>query len=211
MKIEIKKVMWPSFISSFFLLILGLFLFFKSGATLLAISYLIGAVLIALGIIAIIRFIKNNTKDVFNQINIVYGIISIIAGFFLITVPEAIGSAIPIVIGIIVIISSSLKVQQALVLKNLGNRYFLPSLITAILCLVCGIILLFNPFTSAVVVTKIIGLFITIYAILDIVNTVILKKGSATIDINISTKKENRKDKKAKEAKIIKEVTKKEE
>ena len=35
MKVEIKKVIWPSLISSIFLLLLGLLLFFKSGATLL--------------------------------------------------------------------------------------------------------------------------------------------------------------------------------
>ena len=208
MKVEIKKIILPSVISSMLLLILGLFLFFKSGATLIAISYFIGAILLAIGIIAIVRFIRNSNKDIFNQLNIVYGVISIIAGLFLITIPEAIGSAIPIVVGIIVIISSSMKVQQALVLKNIGNKYFLPTLITAILCLVCGVIILFNPFKSAVVVTKIIGLFIAIYAILDLINTVILRK-SSSINIEIS-KDVKEKNTKTKDAKIIKEVDKEE-
>ena len=209
MKVEIKKIILPSVISSVLLLILGLFLFFKSGATLIAISYFIGAILLAIGIIAIVRFIRNSNKDIFNQLNIVYGVISIVAGLFLITIPEAIGSAIPIVVGIIVIISSSMKVQQALVLKNMGNKYFLPTLITAILCLVCGVIILFNPFKSAVVVTKIIGLFIAIYAILDLVNTIILRKSSS---INIEISKDVReKAKRTKDAKVIKEVDKEEE
>ena len=209
MKVEIKKIILPSVISSVLLLILGLFLFFKSGATLIAISYFIGAILLAIGIIAIVRFIRNSNKDIFNQLNIVYGVISIVAGLFLITIPEAIGSAIPIVVGIIVIISSSMKVQQALVLKNMGNKYFLPTLITAILCLVCGVIILFNPFKSAVVVTKIIGLFIAIYAILDLINTIILRKSSS---INIEISKDVReKPKRTKDAKVIKEVDKEEE
>lgn len=209
MKVEIKKIILPSVISSVLLLILGLFLFFKSGATLIAISYFIGAILLAIGIIAIVRFIRNSNKDIFNQLNIVYGVISIVAGLFLITIPEAIGSAIPIVVGIIVIISSSMKVQQALVLKNIGSRYFLATLITAILCLVCGVIILFNPFKSAVVVTKIIGLFIAIYAILDLINTIILRKSSS---INIEISKDVReKPKRTKDAKVIKEVDKEEE
>ena len=53
MKVEIKKVIWPSLLSSIFLLLLGLLLFFKSSATLMGISYLIGGVLIAVGVIAI--------------------------------------------------------------------------------------------------------------------------------------------------------------
>lgn len=205
MKVEIKKVIWPSLLSSIFLLLLGLLLFFKSSETLIGISYLVGGVLLALGVIAIINFLRNKTKDIFIQLNIVYGIVSIVAGMFLITVPEFIGSIIPIVVGIAVIISSSFKVQQALVLKNLDNKYFLPSLIMAILCLVCGVIILFNPFTSAVVVTQIIGLFMIIYAILDIVNSFILRK-SSNISVEISSAKKEAKSKKTKTAKVVKEI-----
>lgn len=210
MKIEIKKVIWPSLLSSLFLLLLGLLLFFKSSATLMGISYLVGGVLIAVGIIAIINFLRNSTKDIFVELNIVYGIVSIVAGLFLITVPEFIGSIIPIVVGIAIIISSSFKVRQALILKNFGSKYFWPTLIMAIICLICGIVILFNPFTSAVVVTKIIGLFMIIYAILDIINSYILKK-SSEIDIEVSTGKSKVKDKRAKTAKIVKEVDKGEE
>ena len=185
MKVEIKKVIWPSLISSIFLLLLGLLLFFKSGATLIGISYLVGGVLIALGVIAIINFLRNRSKDIFVELNIVYGIVSIVAGIFLVTVPEFIGSIIPIVVGIAVIISSSFKIQQALVLKNLGSKYFAPSIIMAISCLICGVVILFNPFTSAVVVTQIIGLFMIIYAVLDIINSFILKK-SSNISVEIS-------------------------
>lgn len=210
MKVEIKKVIWPSLLSSIFLLLLGLLLFFKSSETLIGISYLVGGVLLALGVIAIINFLRNKTKDIFIQLNIVYGIVSIVAGMFLITVPEFIGSIIPIVVGIAVIISSSFKVQQALVLKNLDNKYFLPSLIMAILCLVCGVIILFNPFTSAVVVTQIIGLFMIIYAILDIVNSFILRK-SSNISVEISSAKKEAKSKKTKTAKVVKEIDKEDE
>lgn len=207
MKVEIKKVIWPSLISSIFLLLLGLLLFFKSGATLIGISYLVGGVLIALGVIAIINFLRNSSKDIFVELNIVYGIVSIVAGIFLVTVPEFIGSIIPIVVGIAVIISSSFKIQQALVLKNLGSKYFAPFIIMAIMCLICGVVILFNPFTSAVVVTQIIGLFMIIYAVLDIINSFILKK-SSNISVEISTDRRARKGKKAKTAKVIKEIDK---
>ena len=207
MKIEVKKVIWPSLISSIFLLLLGLLLFFKSGATLIAISYLIGGILSAVGIIAIINFLRNSSKDIFNQLNIIYGVVSIVAGIFLVTVPEFIGSIIPVVVGITVIISSSLKLQQALFLKNMNSKYFMPSLIMAILCLVCGVVILFNPFTSAVVVTKMIGLFMIIYAVLDIINSLILRK-SSNISVEISTNRKEHKGKKTKTAKVVKEVDK---
>ena len=82
MKVEIKKVIWPSLISSIFLLLLGLLLFFKSGATLIGISYLVGGVLIALGVIAIINFLRNSSKDIFVELNIAHRLVKCPFSFF---------------------------------------------------------------------------------------------------------------------------------
>lgn len=212
MKIEVKKTIWPSLISSGVILVLGLLLFFKSSVTLMGISYIFGGLIIAIGVLAIVRFISNNHSDISNQLNIIYGIICIISGIFFIEKPEIIGSIIPVVMGIGIIISSSLKIQQSFNLKSLNSSYFFWSFVTALLSLICGVILLFNPFKGAVIITKVIGIFLVMYAILDICNTIVLKKSGVSISIStvndkdIKSKSNHRK---AKNAKIIKEVTKK--
>ena len=212
MKIEVKKTIWPSLISSAVILVLGLLLFFKSSVTLMGISYIFGGLIIAIGVLAIVRFISNNHSDISNQLNIIYGIICIISGIFFIEKPEIIGSIIPVVMGIGIIISSSLKIQQSFNLKSLNSSYFSWSFVTALLSLICGVVLLFNPFKGAVIITKVIGIFLVMYAILDICNTIVLKKSGVSISIStvndkdIKSKSNHRK---AKNAKIIKEVTKK--
>lgn len=212
MKIEVKKTIWPSLISSGVILVLGLLLFFKSSVTLMGISYIFGGLIIAIGVLAIVRFISNNHSDISNQLNIIYGIICIISGIFFIEKPEIIGSIIPVVMGIGIIISSSLKIQQSFNLKSLNSSYFFWSFVTALLSLICGVILLFNPFKGAVIITKVIGIFLVMYAILDICNTIVLKKSGVSVSIStvndkdINSKSNHRK---AKDAKIIKEVTKK--
>ena len=72
MKIEVKKTIWPSLISSGVILVLGLLLFFKSSVTLMGISYIFGGLIIAIGVLAIVRFISNNHSDISNQLNIIY-------------------------------------------------------------------------------------------------------------------------------------------
>lgn len=207
MKIEVKKTIWPSLISSVAVLLLGLLLFFKSSLTLMGISYVFGGLIIAIGVLAIIRFISNNHSDISNQLNIVYGIVCIISGIFFIEKPAIIGSIIPIVMGIGIIINSSLKIQQSFNLKSLNNNYFLWSFIMALLSLVCGVVLLFNPFKGAVIITKVIGIFLAIYAILDICNTIVLKKSGVSINIStFNSDNTKAKKKKTKDAKIIKEV-----
>ena len=212
MKIEVKKTIWPSLISSGVILVLGLLLFFKSSVTLMGISYIFGGLIIAIGVLAIVRFISNNHGDISNQLNIVYGIICIISGIFFIEKPEIIGSIIPVVMGIGIIISSSLKIQQSFNLKSLNSSYFFWSFVTALLSLICGIVLLFNPFKGAVIITKVIGIFLVMYAILDICNTIVLKKSGVSISISTVNDKDTKSKsnhRKAKDAKIIKEVTKK--
>ena len=212
MKIEVKKTIWPSLISSGVILVLGLLLFFKSSVTLMGISYIFGGLIIAIGVLAIVRFISNNHSDISNQLNIIYGIICIIRGIFFIEKPEIIGSIIPVVMGIGIIISSSLKIQQSFNLKSLNSSYFFWSFVTALLSLICGVVLLFNPFKGAVIITKVIGIFLVMYAILDICNTIVLKKSGVSISISTVNDKDIKSKsnhKKAKDAKIIKEVTKK--
>lgn len=212
MKIEVKKTIWPSLISSGVILVLGLLLFFKSSVTLMGISYIFGGLIIAIGVLAIVRFISNNHSDISNQLNIIYGIICIISGIFFIKKPEIIGSIIPVVMGIGIIISSSLKIQQSFNLKSLNSSYFFWSFVTALLSLICGVVLLFNPFKGAVIITKVIGIFLVMYAILDICNTIVLKKSGVSISISTVNDKDTKSKsnhRKAKNAKIIKEVTKK--
>lgn len=212
MKIEIKKVLLPSLISSIILFVLGLLLFFKSEVTLMSISYIIGGVLFALGVMAIVRFMTRENNDVFTQLNIVYGVICILGGVFFIKEPELIGSLMPIFLGIAIIINSSLKIQQALMLRNMKSQYWIGSFVTALLCLLCGVVLLFNPFKGAVIITKIIGLFLIIYAILDVVNSFILKKSSAvSIEIGPVSETKRHKRSKVKDATIVKEVDKEQE
>ena len=212
MKIEVKKTIWPSLISSGVILVLGLLLFFKSSVTLMGISYIFGGLIIAIGVLAIVRFISNNHSDISNQLNIIYGIICIISGIFFIEKPEIIGSIIPVVMGIGIIISSSLKIQQSFNLKSLNSSYFFWSFVTALLSLICGVVLLFNPFKGAVIITKVIGIFLVMYAILDICNTIVLKKSGVSISISTVNDKDTKSKsnhRKAKDSKIIKEVTKK--
>lgn len=172
----LKAFYKSSIITSLILLILGVLLIFESEATILSISYIIGGCLIAIGLTAIINFFRTKIKDSFTELNIVYGTVTTIAGILIIANPYVIGSFIPIVIGIGIIINSAMKLQYAFELKNIHNNMWKATMIISIISTLCGIILLFNPFAGAVILTKIIGGFIIVYAVLDIFSTYTIKK-----------------------------------
>lgn len=174
MKKVINKFLKSSIISSVSLIALGILLIFQSEVTIITISYIIGSILIALGAIAAIRFIKH-IKDISrSDLDIIYGIVCIILGVVVIENPEAIASVIPFVLGLIIIVNSATKLQYSFELKKEKNDLWLSTLILSIIMVICGIVLIFNPFKGAVLLTRIVGIFILIYSILDLTSTIVI-------------------------------------
>ena len=171
-----KKFFRSSMITSIFLLVLGLLLIFRSEATIVTISYVVGGILIALGVLGILKFIQGTNKEGKNELDIVYGIVTTILGVIIIMHPQAIASVIPAILGIAIIISSATKLQYAFELKANKNKLWKATMVASIISTLCGIILLFNPFKGAVVFTQVVGIFIIVYAILDAISTITIKR-----------------------------------
>ena len=186
-----KSFYKSSLLTSGILLLIGLLLLFKSTDTIIALSYIIGCVLMVLGIVAIINFFIESSINAFNDLNIVYGIVTIILGTLIITNPTAIATFIPFVVGLIILISSSIKLAYSIELKNDNDILWQPTLIMAAIGAGCGILILFNPFKTSLMVFKIIGIFILIYAILDIISIFQIKKTFKANEKNSTTKIEN--------------------
>lgn len=171
-----KKFFRSSLITSIFLVALGLLLIFQSDAVIYSISYVLGGILIAIGVLAVIKFIQNTNNAQKSELDIVYGIVSVILGIIVINNPEAIASIIPIILGISIIISSATKLQYAFELKASGNNLWKTTMVISIISTLCGIVLLFNPFKAISSFTKVVGIFIVIYAILDMISTFTIKR-----------------------------------
>ena len=105
----------------------------------------------------------------------IYGILSLVAGLIIICNPKALVSIIPIILGIWIVINSAIKVQYSFYMKMDGNNRWKVTLTMSLITLICGIILLFNPFKTAEIVSQVIGLFIIIYAIIDLIESFMMK------------------------------------
>lgn len=173
---SLKKFFRSSIVTSAILIVLGVLLVFQSEFTIMTIAYIIGAILIAIGALAIIKFVQNINSNKKNELDIIYGLGTIILGILVIKNHQTIASIIPFVIGVGIIISSSTKLQCAFELKAKDNPQWKMTMIVSIVSVACGVILLFNPFKGAVIITQIVGAFIILYGILDIISTITIKK-----------------------------------
>lgn len=167
-----SKIIRSSLISSVGLAILGVLLIFESEATIVSISYIIGGVLVAMGILGSMKYFYSEPQ---NFMDMVYGIITVILGIIVITNPQAIASIIPFIMGILIIISSVTKLQYAHTLNKHQNSLWKTTLILSIITLIFGLVLVFNPFKGAVFLTRLVGGILLIYGILDVISTITIR------------------------------------
>jgi len=158
--------------TSICLLILGLVFLIKPDTVISVIAYIIGAILIVLAVNNLLKYVKEKENGMYLGL----GIIFLIGAIFVIFKYEMIVSIIPFILGIFVIINSSLKVPYVIELKMMKNDKYIVLLISTILSLAIGLFLIFNPFTSTLTITRIIGFFLILYSGIDIYQTILVKK-----------------------------------
>lgn len=174
MKEMLKKATNKNMITSIVILIFGIFIFIKPDTTVKTISFLLGIILLMSGLNSIVGAFHN--RENINNLNIAVGIIIIVASLVLFFNPTVIASIIPLIIGIYMIISSAFKLQYLYSLKALTNKWDTSVVMIALITLILGVLLVFNPFGGVIAITKLIGIFLVIYAVLDIINNINVKK-----------------------------------
>ena len=175
MKTLMNKIFKSSILGALALVVLGILLIFESEATIVTISYVIGGILVAIGVLALLKFYKEVKENDDTGMDLVYGIISIILGIVVISNPKAVASIIPIIMGLLIILNSGTKLQYSIELKKNNNNLWKSTMILSLISTLCGVLLIFNPFKGAAFLTRLIGFLILLYAILDIISTKAIK------------------------------------
>ena len=192
MKSEIKNMFVSSLISSCVMLVMGLILFINPESTIALISYIFGGILVIVGANALINYYMR--KQQISTFELIYGVLGIVGGLILILNPRAIASLIPLVLGIWITISSLGKLKY--IWDNaMKDRKGTISLVITIIMLILGILLIFKPFDGAKMIAQMVGLFLVIYSILDIVQSFMIKNTVESIVVEIEPKKRGRKKK----------------
>jgi len=176
MKLYIEKFSRISTITSILFIILGIFLFFKPEVTLSFISYILGLVILLNGIINLISYFSNQKKRNLFDFSFILGILSVVVAIIFISKPNMIASIIPLILGIWILVNGVIKLQVSMNLRNYPNSNWVRSIVISLFNVFLGIILILNPFEGAILFTKIIGLFLVGYAVLDFLQSRTIKK-----------------------------------
>ena len=135
-------------IAAIIYIVVGLLLIIWPDQARQIVIYAIGAAALLYGGYRIIDYFAK--KDQFGsvQLGVALGIACIVLGLFLLFQANVVVALLAGVIGVAIIVDSVLRLQIALNLRLLGGRSWIVLIVTALVMLVFGILLLFNPFTA---------------------------------------------------------------
>ena len=161
-----------SLISSILFLIFGIILFTNPRGILNFISYIVGGILIIIGIFNILSYQRTLKKlNIEYKSKLIVGVLLIIFGLFVMLFSSLIEMTFRLICGGWIIYTGIIRLIQTLNIKE-NKIQFISHLIIAILLIICG----FYVALENNLIFSTIGLFIIIYAILEIIGFIFYKK-----------------------------------
>ena len=171
----LKKVFNISIISSVLLFLFGLVLAVNAEGFIKSITVAIGVVLLLIGVFPVIDYFRYRKDGLGASVGLISGIFSIVCGLMLLINEDLLMILIPVFIGVWMIINGINKIQVSFEIKDLGEKSWIITFIYSILIMVLGGYFIVNPISGATTVTSFIGIILCIYAVLDIIDCIIIK------------------------------------
>lgn len=142
----------------------GAVMLFIPDQFLAVVCYVIGALLIAYGVIGMLMCWKDRT---IRMAKIFIGILTIAVGIFVIVQPKAFTAVLPIIFGLILLLDGILNLRHGIGLKKFGDPGFLSVIIVGVITVVLGAIVLIHPYGTAKFTLRIIGVALIYSGISD--------------------------------------------
>lgn len=172
----LKELKWNSIITSILMIVLGVILFLMPGVSMSVIVTIVGMIAIASGIFNIIHHFVIDISESYYRNDLLFGLVSLIFGILILVRPGFFISLVPFILGIVILVSGLVKLQEGIDAKRIGYDRSMLYIVLAIIDIILGIIILFEPFGVANILFMIIGLGLVYSGVSDLYVTLYLSK-----------------------------------
>ncbi|MBQ9928442.1 MAG: DUF308 domain-containing protein [Lachnospiraceae bacterium] len=155
-----KKMKTNDLISSLIFVVIGLVLLIWPGTSTQVVCMVLGGVLLAYGVIQIVMYLFAKEKTLYHQGMLILGIILSVIGAWILLKPEMIIAAVPVIMGIIIVMHGVHNIVQGLQLKGMDYEKWWIAFALGIVTVALGSILIYNPFSVVNTVVRVIGAFL---------------------------------------------------
>ena len=172
-----KKMKQSWVCSAVVTVVLGLLLVLFPAETLTAVSYVLGGIAIAMGVIRTVRYFKqDHTYPYLFQSDLVVGLLSVGFGIFMVSQPVTVLSVLPHIFGILMVGCGIGGVLRAVDAKKAGFAYWGVLLGLAIVSIAMGWLIMANPFGALETSVIFIGACLIYQGVTDISTTLVVSK-----------------------------------
>lgn len=130
--------------------------------------YILGALLIAAGLLMIVNFFTMRGISSLFSITLAAGIITAAVGIFIIVRSDTVLKIVPFIIGVIAVIDGLVGLQRSVLLGRCHFSTWWLSLVFSLATLILGVVIAINPFESAIFMFRFIGICLIFTGIVDI-------------------------------------------
>ena len=167
---KVKKMSITSIVFSLLFIVTGVFLLLKPETAINIVCYVLGVILVLWGVVSIIQFFSDKSSDNYLSISFIFGAFVFIFGIIILIKPSIIASIVPLLLGVWMVINGVTKLSYSLSVYKVSKNIF--SIIGALLIVIFGVTLIFNPFEGAKALTQIIGIALIVYSLLDLAESI---------------------------------------
>ena len=168
----LKKTGWESIVTSLIFAVIGILFITNPEGTFKIAAIGIGIIFIIFGAMKVLAYFRDRGNTDFYNYDLIYGLVSAVAGIIIIINSSALEAIFRLIIGIWMIYSGIMRTVLATKLRAANSEAWLPVLVIAILIIACGIFT--TVYSGAIIMT--IGIIILAYAIMDIIEGCIFIK-----------------------------------
>lgn len=144
-----------------------------------------GAALMVNGLLYVVRYFRSSPKEAASGQLLMRGLVALLAGAFCAFNPEWFMITFPmiaILYGVAVLIGGLGKVQIAMDMLRAKNSKWWWGAISAVISIVCALVMISNPFSSTVILWWFAGISLIVEAVFDMITLIMGRKNDGSAE-----------------------------
>lgn len=171
-----KKEVVSEILMSVCVLILGVCLTVWADKVTTLVSILLGVLAVIYGISALVSYFSNKEKLFNDNLEFIFGIVVLVIGGVLIFKVDFLKELVSFIIGIYILLASSLRLVETIKLGKSLNTKMTTSVVLSIIGIVLGIMCITFKFLFPDMIVKYIGILLIIYGVINVTNLLIIRR-----------------------------------
>lgn len=150
-------------------IVMGLIMIFAPLPSEIGIVMVLGIMAIVYGIVCIVRYVKGFDGDLGIITDLLFGILLLISGIYVIFHIEGCAAVFPFVWGVFMIVDAIIRIPVSIRYRKVLDIPIWIIIISIVVPAILGILLVITPIPAVISLIMVIGIFVTVIGVVDLI------------------------------------------